>query len=160
LKRTDLAFHLANEVADAQEILLSRFEFAQRLAFLRFELGDACGFFENHPAILGFTGKNLRDVPLSHDAVAGPPNPRAHEKLLDVLEAARRPVDEVFAAPVAEHAPRNRDFVVGQLNSGGRQVLRIHVTDIQRHFCHAERLAPVSAAKDDIRHFASTQSFG
>ena len=131
LQRTDLAFHLANEVADAQEILLGIFQFAQRLAFLRFELGDACGFLEDHPPILRFAGKDLRDVPLGHDAVAGPPDAGAHEQLLDVFEPARCSVDEVFAAAVAEDAPRDGDFVVRQFDSGGSEMFGIHIADIE-----------------------------
>ena len=98
---------------------------------MRFELGDACGFLEDHPAILRFAGKDLRDVPLGHDAVAGPPDTSAHEQLLNVFEPAGCPVDEIFAAAVAKDAPRDGDFVVSQFDSGGCQMPRIHVADIQ-----------------------------
>ena len=117
LQRADLPFHFADQIGNAHKILLGVFQFAQRFFFLRLELGDAGGFFENHPAIFRLAGKNLGDVPLRHDAVAGAPNARAHEELLDVLEPARGLVDEIFAAAVAKDPPGDGDFVVGHLDS-------------------------------------------
>ncbi len=91
LERTDLPFHLADEVRDAQKILFRVFELPQRFLLLRLELRDAGGFLKNHPAILRFAGKNLRDVSLRHDAVTRPAHAGAHEKLLHVLQTARGP---------------------------------------------------------------------
>src|SRR6266540_5647875 len=112
LERTDLPFHFANQIADAQEILLGVFQLAKCLALLRFEPGNAGGLLEDHPAVLRFAGENLRDVPLRHDAVAGAPHAGAHKKLLDVLQAARGPVDEIFAAAIAENPPGDGQLVV------------------------------------------------
>src|SRR5439155_14455765 len=98
--RTDLPLHLANQVAHPQEVLLCVVQFPQGFPFLRLEFRDARRFLEDHPAILRFAGENLRDVPLSHDAVAAPPDPGAQEQFLDVLEAAWRAVDKVLAASV------------------------------------------------------------
>ena len=102
----------------------------------------------------------MGNIPLGHDAVAGPAHPCAHEKLLDVLEAARRFVDKIFAAAIAENPARNCDFIVGHLDTRGVEVLLIHAPDRQRDFRHAQRFTPVGAIKNDIRHLAATQRFG
>ena len=85
LERADLAFHLADEVGDAQQVLLGVFEFAQRLALLRLVLGDPGGLFKDHTPVFGLAGEDLGDVALRHDAVAGAADAGAHEQLLDVL---------------------------------------------------------------------------
>jgi len=85
LERSDLALDFADEIGDAQEVLLGDFEFAEGLAFLGLEPGDASGFLEHEAAVLGFAGEDLRDVSLGHDAVTGPADAGAEEQLLDVL---------------------------------------------------------------------------
>src|SRR5678815_1756652 len=74
LKRSDLTFHFLNQIGDAQKILLGVFQLAERFLFLRLELCDASGFFKNHPAVIRLAGENLRNMPLSHDAVTRPTN--------------------------------------------------------------------------------------
>jgi hypothetical protein len=122
LERADLPLHFADEVGDAQKILLGVFQFAERFFFCDLEFRDAGGFLENHPAVFRLAGKNLRDVALRHDAVARAADARAHEKLLDVLEPARRAVDEILAAAVAENPARERDLVVSHLDARRAQV--------------------------------------
>ena len=56
LERTNLPFHFTDKIADTQKILFSTFQFAQCLAFLRFELRDAGRLLEHHPAVFGFAG--------------------------------------------------------------------------------------------------------
>src|SRR5439155_14320860 len=104
-------------------------QFPQGFPFLRLEFRDARRFLEDHPAILWFAGENLRDVPLSHDAVAAPPDPGAQEQFLDVLEAAWRAVDKVLAASVTENPPGECDLIVSQLDPGSLKVFCLHVAD-------------------------------
>jgi hypothetical protein len=85
--------------ATRSKILLGGFQFAQGLLFLRLEFGDARRLLENHAAVFRLAGKDLRDVPLRHDAVTGAAHAGAHEKLLDVLEPAGRLVEKIFADP-------------------------------------------------------------
>ncbi len=160
LQRADLAFHFSNEVLDAQQILLGILELAHGLFFLRLKFGDAGGFFENQPAIFRFAGQDLGDVALRHDAVTGAANAGAHEQLLNVFEAARGFVDEVFGAAIAEYAPGQSHFIIGNLHTGGLKVFCVDAAEGQGHFGHAERLATVGAVKDDVGHFAAAQSFG
>ncbi|OQB91908.1 MAG: hypothetical protein BWX84_01186 [Verrucomicrobia bacterium ADurb.Bin118] len=160
LQRADLSFDLADEIADAQKILFRGFQFAQALAFLGFELGDAGGLFKNQPPVLGFAGQKLGDVALRHDAVAGAPHPRAHEQLLDVPQPARHPVDEILAAAIPEHPAGQSDFVVGNLHPGRPQMLGIHPAQGEGHLRHPQRFAAVGALKNHIRHFRAAQRFG
>jgi hypothetical protein len=55
------------------------FQFTKRFVLLRLELRDSGGFLEYHAAIIRLAGKNLCDVSLSHDAVAGTADPRPHK---------------------------------------------------------------------------------
>ena len=160
LQRADLAFDLPDEITHAQEILIRILELAQRLAFLRLELGDARRLLEHQAPILGSTRENLRDVPLRHDAVAGAPHPRAHEQLLDVLQPAGRSVDEILAAAISEHPPRHRHFVVGQLHPGRLQMILLHVADGQRHLRHPQRLPMVGPVEDHVGHLPTPQGLG
>src|SRR5436305_10709575 len=102
LQRPDLPLHFANEIGHAQEILISIFEFAQRLFLLRFIFRDAGGLLENHAPVFWFAGKNLSDISLGHDAVTSAAHAGAHEELLDVLEPAGSLIDEILAATIAE----------------------------------------------------------
>ena len=109
---------------------------------LRLELGDARGLFEDQAAVLGFAGEDLGDVALRHDAVAGPAHAGAHEELLDVLEPAGGLVDEIFAATVPEDAAGDGDFVVSPFDTGGPQMLLVHVADGQRTSAMPSGLRP------------------
>src|SRR2546430_1993085 len=131
LQRTDLALHFADEIGDAKEILLGVFQFAERFLFLRLEFGDARGFFEDHAAILGFGREDLGDIALGHDAVTRPAHAGAHEKLLDVLEAAAGLIDEIFAVAIAEDTARDGDFVVSYVDPAGLEVILIEAADGQ-----------------------------
>ena len=160
LERTDLPFDFAHQVGHPQQVLLGIFEFPQRLFLLRLVFGDARGLLKNHPPLLRFARKNLGDVALGQDAVAGPADAGAHKQLLDVSEPARRFVDKILAEPIAEDTPGKSDFAVGHLDSGGVQMLAVHPANGQRHLGHPQRLAAIGAAKNHIRHLAATQGLG
>ena len=160
MERADLAFDFLDQILDAQKILIGVFKLAERFAFLRFELGDAGGFLEDHATVIGFAGKNLRDVALGHDAVARPAHARAHEQLLNVFQPAGGLVDIIFAPAIPENPPRDGDLVIGDFNPGRLEMLSVHATDRQRNLCHAERLATVRPVENDIRHLSTAQRLG
>jgi hypothetical protein len=114
LERTDLAFHLADQVGDAQEVLLGLFQLAKGFLLLGLEAGDAGGFLEHQTAVLGLAAEDLGDVALGHDRVTRLAHARPGEQLLDVLQPAGRLVQEVLAAAVAKHPPGDRHFVVSR----------------------------------------------
>ena len=66
LQRADLTFYLLDDVADAQEICLSRFQLAQRLAFLRLVFCDSGRFLENCASILRARTQDHVDLALFH----------------------------------------------------------------------------------------------
>ncbi len=160
LQRTNLALHFPNEIGDAQKILLGRLQFAQRFFFLRLELRDTGGFFENQPTILGLRRENGRDVALGHDRVTRLAHARAHEKLLHVLEAAWRAIDEILTATVAKDAPRDGHFIVFHLDARSAKLFVVHVADGEGYFRHTEGFAPVRAVEDNVGHFPAAQGFG
>ncbi len=160
LERPDLPLHFADEIGDAQKILVGVFQFAERFFFLALVFRDAGGFLENHPAIFGLAGKNLGDVALCQDAVAGAAHARAHEQLLDVLEPAAGAVDEILAVAVAENPARDGGLVVSHLDASRAQVVLVHVAQRERHLGHAHRFASVGAIEDDVGHFTAAQGLG
>ena len=160
LERPDLPLHFADEIGHAQKILLRVFQLAKRFLFLALEFCDARGLLEDNPAVFRFAGKNLCDVALREDAVARPPDTRAHEQLLDVFEPARRAVEKIFAVAIAENPARERDFVVGDLDARRAQVFPAHAAERERHFAHAHRFAAVRAVENHVCHFAAAQRLG
>ena len=85
LKRTDLALHFFDHVADAKEIRFGRFEFAQRFLLLRFVFSDSGGFFKNAASIFGTRTQDQIDLALLHDGVGGASDAGVGEQTVDVL---------------------------------------------------------------------------
>jgi hypothetical protein len=156
LERADLAFHFSHEILNPDEVLLCVFELAKRFLFLGFVFCDAGGLFKDEPAVFRFAGKNLGNIALGHDAVAGSAHPGAHEELLDVLQAARGLINEVLASPVSEHAARDGHLVVVDFDSRGAQVFLIYTTYCEGYLGHTHGLAAIGAVKNDIGHLATT----
>src|SRR5438552_11578454 len=84
LQRTDLAFYFFNDVADAQEICIGRFQLAQRLAFLRLVFCDSCRFLKNYASVLGARAQDHIDLALFHHCVRSSPDTGVGEEMLDV----------------------------------------------------------------------------
>ena len=160
LERTDLALHFLDGIGDAQEILLGVFQLAERFFFLRLEFCDARRLLENHPAIFRLAGKNLGDVTLRQNTVARATNAGAHEQLLDVLKAARRAVEKIFAATVTKNPAGERHFIVGDLDARRLQTFFTNPAEGERNFAHAHRFAAIGAVEDHIGHFATAQGLG
>ena len=66
LERTDLALHLFDHIADAEQVRFGRFQFAQCLAFLCFVFGDPGGFLKNGAPILRARAQDHVDLALLH----------------------------------------------------------------------------------------------
>ena len=129
LEGANLPLHFANQILDAQKILLGVFQFAQRFLFLRLELGDARRFLKHEPPVIRFAGKNLRDVSLGHDRVARLAHTSSHEELLNVLQPAHGLVDKILAPAITKNSARDRYFVVSQLDSRGPKMFFVHATN-------------------------------
>ncbi len=148
------ALLFGEHVGNAEQVGLGVFEFAQRLLFLALEFGDAGGFLEHRAAFLRLGREDLVDLALRHDRVGGAADAGIHEHVVDVLEAAKRAVDPVFRAAVAEHPAGDRHFVEIHLQRF------LAIGHGQRDLGHAERLAFFGAVEDDVGHFAAAQGFG
>ena len=153
LQGSDLALHFAHDVVDADKIRFGVFELAQGFAFLRLELGDAGGLFEHGATIFRTTAQDQVDLALLHDGVAAATNPRIHEEIVDVAQAARRLVEQVFTLPIAKDPARHANFLVIRA-----EMLRASAEG-EGNFRHADRRARVRAAEDNIRHLATAQGF-
>jgi hypothetical protein len=154
LERADLAFDLANDVGEADEIGLGVLELAERLLFLALVFRDAGGFLEDGAAVLRARGKDEIDLALLHDGVGGAADAGVHEELVDVAQAAGRLVELVLAGAVAEDAARDGDLVVLD-----PEVL-LAIAEGERDFGHAERGARVGAGEDDVLHFTAAERLG
>ena len=69
-------------------------------------------------------------------------------------------VDEIFAAAIAKHAPRQRHFVIGHIDARCDQPFALDAADGQGNFRHAERFAGIRAVENHVRHFAAAQRLG
>ena len=160
LQGANLPLHFLNRVGDAQQVLLGVLQLAQRFLLLRFEFRDPRRLLENHPPVFRLARQNLRDVPLRQDAVARPPNPRAQEQLLDVLQPARRAIQKIFAPAITKNPPRQRHFIVTHFDPRRLQTFFADAAQRERHFAHAQRFPAVRAVEYHIRHLAAAQGFG
>ena len=135
---------LADEVADADAVVLGLLEPAQRLSLASEELADAGGLFEQAAALGRLLGEHRVDLALRDDRVRARPETGAHEHLDDVAQPDLRAVDEEFALARAVGAARHLHFAEADAE---RVVL---VVERERHLGHAERLAPVVADEDHV----------
>ena len=154
LQRAHLAFHFGDDVGDAQQIGLRVVKLAQRFTLLRFEFGDACGFFEHRTTVFRLGAEKHVDLALRHDGVSRTANASARDEIVDVFETADGVVEAVLAAAVTEDAAGQRDFVEVHVQR------LLAVRHCQRHFGQAHGLALVGAVEDDVGHFIAAQSLG
>ena len=111
LQRADLALHLFDDVADAEEVGFGRLELAHRLLLLALVFRDAGGFFENGAPIFRARAEDEVDLALLHDGVGAAADAGIGEEALDVAQAADGLVQEIFRIAVAEDAARDAHFV-------------------------------------------------
>ena len=91
-------------------LALSSLASARRLRVLN--LRDAGGFFDDGAAVLRLGAENLADAALLDDGVAFRPEAGAHEDVLNVAQAGRAAVDQVFAFAGTEQAASDGDFAL------------------------------------------------
>ena len=98
-KRADAALQLLQNVPQAHQILLGSRQTALRLVFMIAVFGNARRLFKNLSPLLRLGGNDVLDPALSDDGIAVSAETGVHEQHLNVLEAHRCVVDEVFARP-------------------------------------------------------------
>ena len=94
-----------------KKVRFGRFQFAQRLALLRFVFCDAGRFFENRAPIFRTRAQDQVDLALFHHRVGAAPHSGVGEQILNVAQAAGRFVQEIFGVSVAINAPRHANVV-------------------------------------------------
>ena len=80
-------------------------------------------------AVLRLGAEDLPDAPLLDDGVALRAQAGAHENVLDIAQARRAAVDEVFALARTEQAPRDGDL------AGPLGLAIFHRLDLVRVVC-------------------------
>ena len=146
LERSQLAPHLAEEVAEAGEVALGGGEAALGLLLALAELQDAGGLLDDEAPLLGPGVEHRVDLALADDDVLLAADAGVGQQLLDVEQAARHAVDGVLAVARAEQRAGDRDL--GEVD--GQQPGR--VVDRERHLGPTERGPLGRAGEDDVVH--------
>ena len=181
LQRGALALELVDEIVDAGEVLLRRFELELGLAAARLELGDAGGFLDQLAAIGRLRAEDLADLALLDDGVALHADADVHQDVLHVAQADGVAVDQVLALAGAIEAAADLDVAgdrrrldavalpidaVGgglAVEAGQRAGLlrpRHHAAQVQPDLGRGRRLAGVAAAEDHVLHPVAAQALG
>lgn len=113
--------------------------------------GNARRLFKNLPPLLRLGGNDVLDPALSDDGIAVSAETGVHEQHLNVLEAHRCVVDEVFARPRPIAAAGDLHIVRVKIQRA------IGVADDERHLGKAHRLAQGGAVENDILRFVAAQ---
>ena len=165
LQRVHLAGDLFQNVVHARQILLGAFQLRLREALASLELGDAGGLFDHTPAVLRLGAEDLPDASLFDDGVALGAETRPHENILDIAQARRAAVNEVFALPGTVQPPRDGDFaallrpILHRLEFVGMRLVDVGIHQGHRDIRHAERLAVSRAGENHVFHARAAQRF-
>ena len=111
LHAAQLLFHLVDDVAQAQEVLIDALQTAQRFGLLGLEAADAGRLLEDGAPLLGGGLQEHVHPALLDDAVGVRAGAAAQEQVLDVPEAADLVVDQVLALAAAVHAAGDLHFL-------------------------------------------------
>ena len=154
LHAADLALHFFDDVGKTQQVRLGRLQFAECFLALEFVFRNPRRFLENRAPVFGTARQNLIDLALLHDRVGRAPDARVHEQRMDVLQTARRAIQQILAAALAEHTARDFHLVPVQPE------LLLALAERHRDFRHAQRGPRVRAGENYVRHFAAAQRLG
>ena len=144
LHRCQLLGEDRHQIFHAIHIVRRPFQFGQAVLFLHPITADARHFFKNLPPLFRPRRQDAIHAILPDNGKRGAPQPRIRKKLLDVSQTARSLIDEKFAVPVSEHAPRH-----GHLRRIRRQLMR-RIVQHHRHLGAVFRLARHRAGENNI----------
>src|SRR5262249_6722533 len=97
LERAALLLDLEDDVVDAREILLCRFELQFRVTTMPPVLGDAPCFFDHLMPIRRPLAEDHADLALLDDGVGLGAEPGVHQQFMNVAKTTDLAVDEVLA---------------------------------------------------------------
>src|SRR5690606_2608051 len=104
------AFHLPDDIADADQVFLGLSELDQGLPLFHAVLADARGLFEKGAPLLRSGAQTGLNFSLPDDGERTLSQTGVEKELLDVFQAARGPVDEKFTLARAVHPAGDRHF--------------------------------------------------
>src|SRR5262249_4145265 len=186
LQRPALLLDFEDDVVDARQVLLRGLELQLGRAPARFVLGDARGFLDQLPPIGRPRAQDHADLALLDDRVRLGADPRIHQQVVDVLEPADLPVDQIFALARPVEPSRDFDVARDRLDDVLDQtrivpvavsvavpvfvrVVPVQVSAVVRHFFHEaveaqphlgrrRRLPRVAAAEQHVFHPLAAQA--
>src|SRR3984957_11100387 len=112
LEGTHLAGYFFEDVIDPSQILFRLFEAKLRQSLASFEAGDPGCFFDNRAPVVRLGTKELPDAFLFDDGVGLRTKACAHEDVLNVAQAAKLAVEQIFAFAGAKQAAGNYDLAL------------------------------------------------
>ena len=154
LQRPNLSLHFFDDVLNPYQVRLAELQLSERFFFLRLEFRDSGGFFKNGAPILRAIAQNLVDLALLHDRVGAATDARIHEKLVDILQAAGRFIQKIFALPIAINTAGDANFIPLDPQ------LLLAFRKGHRNLRHTQRWTAIRAAKNHIRHLATAKRLG
>ena len=154
LEGAKLAPHLAEQVLQPQQAAFGGFEAALGSLLALAVLEDPRRLLDDEAAVLGPGVQHRVQLSLGDDDVLLAADTGVGEQLLHVEQAARRPVDGVFAVTGTEQGPGDRD-----LGEPDRQQARL-VVDGQRHLGPPERRSFRRPREDDVLHLGGPHCAG
>src|SRR5271163_4638116 len=127
-QRIHLPRDFFKNVVDAVQVQLGVFQARLGETLLAFEFGDAGRLLENRAAVRGTAAQDLADAALFNQRVRLRAQARAHEKFLNVAQAAEFSIQQIFAVAGAEQAARDHDFSAVKL-----LLVEFAATDLQHN---------------------------
>ena len=180
-----LLLDLEDDVVDAREVLLRGLELQLGRPPARLVFGDAGRFLDQLPPIRRARTQDQPDLALLDDGVRLCAEPRIHQELVHVPQAAHLSVDEVLAVARSIQPPNHLDLtperrrievVPAAVHAGPGVVMPVAIAvavsvgprarrardarQEQPHLGRPRRLAGVAAAEDHILHLVATKALG
>ena len=154
LQGADAVFQFGKDVPQAQQILLRLAQAALGFLFPVAEAGNPRRFLKDLPPVLAARSDNAVDLALPDDRISVAAQAGIHEQLVDVPQADRHFVDEVFAVSGTVIPARDRHRVTVKIQPP------VGIVDGEGDLCISLGLAGRRAVEDDILHAGTAQRPG
>ena len=149
-----LGCQFGQDVIDTQQVLMLIFELLQSDPLALLEFHDSGRLVEQFPPLFGFGGKDAVDLALPDNRIPLLPDARIIEDLIDVTEAHRCFVDQVFALAGPVEPTCHGHFLVVHVQH------LVGIVECNRHGSKTLGLPQLGTGKNDVLHVAAPQLFG
>ncbi len=157
LQGAQVAFDLADDVVEAQEVRRRLLELHLGDLLARLVARDPGGFLDQPAAFLGLAREDEADLALLDHRVGADAQAGVHEQVLDLLEPHRLAVQAVLRLAAAEDAAGDGHPAVVTESAAGEA--RIGEKG-ERDLAHAEGLPLLGAVEDDVLHGVAAHRLG